>query len=141
MCNLFQDQNQIYSLGQYTVIPVATYLQFCAPTGCRRGRLAAAFPRPRRLRRPQPGPSACFARSQVHLAEFAMNSNPRPILGGLSPIETETGHRPNLPLDVSDEVMAMRTKHPDLDEHLADLKLLWQEVNESMKTVKEIRNK
>jgi hypothetical protein len=75
----------------------------------------------------------------VHLAEFAMNSNPRPTLGGLSPIEIETGHRPNLPLDVSDEVMAMRTKHPDLDEHLADLKLLWAEVNESMKTVKEIQ--
>ena len=77
--------------------------------------------------------------SKVHLAEFAMNSNPRPTLGGLSPIEIETGHRPNLPLDVSDEVMAMRTKHPDLDEHLADLKLLWAEVNESMKTVKEIQ--
>eukprot|EP01046_Picozoa_sp_COSAG06_P011447 COSAG06_NODE_654_length_13350_cov_72.384499_6_plen_124_part_00 len=38
-------RNQIYSLGQYTVIPVATY--GFAPPGCRRGRLAAAFPRPR----------------------------------------------------------------------------------------------
>jgi hypothetical protein len=40
----FQNQNQIYSLEQYTVIPTATYS--FVPPGCRRGRLAAAFPRP-----------------------------------------------------------------------------------------------
>ena len=39
-----QNQNQIYSLEQYTVIPTATYS--FVPPGCRRGRLAAAFPRP-----------------------------------------------------------------------------------------------
>eukprot|EP01046_Picozoa_sp_COSAG06_P058403 COSAG06_NODE_11716_length_1473_cov_13.180495_2_plen_93_part_01 len=40
-----QNQNQIYSLERYTVIPTATYS--FVPPGCRRGRLAAAFPRPR----------------------------------------------------------------------------------------------
>jgi hypothetical protein len=40
-----QNQNQIYSLEQYTVMPTATYS--FVPPGCRRGRLAAAFPRPR----------------------------------------------------------------------------------------------
>ena len=39
-----QNQNQIYSLEQYTVIPTATYS--FVPPGCRTGRLAAAFPRP-----------------------------------------------------------------------------------------------
>eukprot|EP01046_Picozoa_sp_COSAG06_P085297 COSAG06_NODE_32007_length_512_cov_5.426150_2_plen_72_part_01 len=33
-----QNQNQIYSLEQYTVIPTATYS--FAPPGCRTGRLA-----------------------------------------------------------------------------------------------------
>ena len=36
---------EIYSLEQYTAIPTATYS--CVPPGCRGGRLAAAFPRPR----------------------------------------------------------------------------------------------
>ena len=40
-----QNQNQIYSLEQYTIIPIATYS--FVPPGGRRGRLAAAFPRPR----------------------------------------------------------------------------------------------
>ena len=49
ICPLFrrpqnQNQNQIYSLEQYTVIPTATYS--FVPPRCRRGRLAAAFPRP-----------------------------------------------------------------------------------------------
>ena len=42
--NALQNQNQIYSLEQYTVIPTATYS--FVPPRCRRGRLAAAFPRP-----------------------------------------------------------------------------------------------
>ena len=42
--NQNQNQNQIYSLEQYTVIPTATYS--FVPPRCRRGRLAAAFPRP-----------------------------------------------------------------------------------------------
>jgi hypothetical protein len=37
--------HQIYSLEQYTVIPIATYS--FVPPGCRRGRSAAAFPQPR----------------------------------------------------------------------------------------------
>ena len=76
--------------------------------------------------------------TKVRLAEFAMNANPRPSLGGRCPIEIETGHIPHLPLDLSDEVLAMRKKHPVLDEHLRDLRLLWAEVNESMQTVKDI---
>jgi hypothetical protein len=43
-CIYVQNQNQIYSLEQYTVIPTATY--GFVPPGCRRGRLATAFPRP-----------------------------------------------------------------------------------------------
>ena len=42
---LNQNQNQVYSLEQYMVIPIAIYS--FVPPGCRRGRLAAAFPRPR----------------------------------------------------------------------------------------------
>ena len=40
-----QNQNQIYYLEQYTVLPIAIYS--FVPPGCRRGRLAAALPRPR----------------------------------------------------------------------------------------------
>ena len=69
---------------------------------------------------------------------LSLSSNPRPTLGGLSPIEIETGHKPNHPLDISDEVLSMRTKHAGLDEHLQDLRLLWAEVNESMRTVQDI---
>lgn len=77
--------------------------------------------------------------SKVKLAEFAINANPRPSLGGRCPIEIETGRVPNMPLDISDEVLAMRKKHAQLDEHLRDLRLLWAEVTESMKTVKQIQ--
>ena len=69
-----------------------------------------------------------------------MNANPRASLGGRCPIEIETGRIPTMPLDISDEVLAMRKKHPQLDEHLRDLRLLWAEVNESMKTVKQIHD-
>ena len=33
------------------------------------------------------------------VAEFAINANPRPSLGGRCPIEIETGRVPNMPLD------------------------------------------
>ena len=73
--------------------------------------------------------------SKVKLAEFAINANPRPSLGGRCPIEIETGHIPNMPLDISDDVLSMRTKHAQLDDHLRDLRLLWAEVTESMVSV------
>ena len=53
--------------------------------------------------------------SKVKLAEFAINANPRPSLGGRCPIEIETGHIPNMPLDISDDVLSMRTKHAQLE--------------------------
>ena len=45
--------------------------------------------------------------SKVKLAEFAINANPRPSLGGRCPIEIETGHIPNMPLDISDDVLSL----------------------------------
>ena len=50
---------------------------------------------------------------------------------GRSPIEIETGIKPSSPLDITDEVLAMQRRNPDLNEHLSDLFLLWAEVQES----------
>ena len=43
-----------------------------------------------------------------------------------------------MPLDLTEDVLSLRKKHVKLDEHLRDLHLLWAEVNESMKIVKQI---
>ena len=87
----FQNQNQIYSLEQYTVIPTATYS--FVPPGCRRGRLAAAFPRPHVSGRLAPAsawavwpwslPPACSL-PRVRYLSIAILSRLHTILGALT---------------------------------------------------------
>ena len=76
--------------------------------------------------------------AKLKLAEFAMNSLRRVSLGGHAPIEIETGRLPSHPLDLSPGILQMRRRHKDVDTFLNDLRLLRAEINEGMKSVKDI---
>ena len=72
----------------------------------------------------------------MHRARTAGSENP---MGKVKASDLSLKRAQSLPLDIVDELLTMQKLQPDVEEHLGDLQLLWADVRESMKAVKDIQ--